>query len=79
MSPAINGIYGVEPNREGEYPHSYAVVSGGVTEIVEDLENLGSYGIKWFVVKVGENTLAKMNALHVAHVSYALPTEGGAS
>ncbi|WP_187967919.1 hypothetical protein [Aquibium microcysteis] len=79
MSPAINGICGVEPNREGEYPHAHAVGFGGVTEIVEELENLGSYGIKWFVVKAGENTLAKMNALHVAHVGYALPAEGGAS
>ncbi len=47
MSPAIKGICGVEPNRGGEYPLAYAVGFGGVTEIVEELENLGSYPLSW--------------------------------
>lgn len=73
MSPNIKSICGTEPRRDGEYPWAYMVGSDGVTEIDEVTENLGSYGITWFIVRAGENTLAKMNALHVAHVGYVLP------
>lgn len=78
MTPKIKLINGAEPHREGEYPWAYLVGSDGVTEIVEDQENLGTYGITWFVVKSGDAVIAKMNALHVAHVSF-MPTEGGAA
>lgn len=77
MSGAIKSICGAEPYRENEYPWAYAIGSDDVTSIVEEHENLGTYGITWFVVKSGDNTLAKMNAAHVAHVGYVM--EGGAS
>lgn len=76
MTLKIKNICGAEPNRENEYPWAYTVDCDGVTSIVEETENLGTYGITWFLVKNGDNVLAKMNALHVAHVGY-LPAEGG--
>lgn len=75
MTLKIKSICGAEPSRENEYPWAYVLGSDGVTSIVEEGENLGTYGITWFIVKSGDNTVAKMNALHVAHVGY-LP-EGG--
>lgn len=74
----IKRIDGAEPHREGEYGWSYVVGYGGITTIEEQTENLGSYGITWFVVKRGEDPIAKMNALHVAHVEFA-SAEGGAA
>lgn len=74
----INRIDGPEPHREGEYGWSYLIGCDGVTSIEEQTENLGSYGITWFIVKRGEDAIAKMNALHVAHVGF-MPTEGGAA
>lgn len=72
----INRIDGPEPHREGEYGWSYVVGYDGITSIEEHTENLGSYGITWFIVKRGEDAIAKMNALHVAHVGF-MPAEGG--
>ena len=70
MTGRIKNICGAEPNRENEYPWAYSVGSDGVTSIVEEQENLGTYGITWFLAKCGDKTIAKMNALHVAHVAY---------
>lgn len=78
MSIVIKGICGAEPPRQGEYPWSYAVGHDGVTAIVEEQENLGTYGITWFVVKSGDKAIAKMNAMHVAHVSLQTVEGGGA-
>ncbi|KAB2666058.1 hypothetical protein F9K91_07970 [Brucella tritici] len=73
----IKIIAGAEPHREGEYPWSYMVGCDGVTEIVEEDQNLGTYGITWFVVKSGDAVIAKMNALYVANITL-FPVEGGA-
>ena len=72
----VKSICGAEPHREGEYPWSYLVGCDGVTDIRVEGENLGTYGITWFVVLSGDTVVARMNALHVAHVGY-LPPEGG--
>lgn len=76
MAGKIKNICGAEPLRENEYPWAYYVGHDGITSIDEDHENLGSYGITWFVVKRGDHVVAKMNALYVALVGY-YTTEGG--
>lgn len=71
MSAKIKSICGPEPHRENEYPWAYLLGSDGVTSIEEVTENLGTYGITWFVVKSGDQIIAKMNALHTLHVAYS--------
>lgn len=78
MAQAIKSISGPEPHRSGEYPWAYLVGCDAVTSIHEETENLGTYGITWFVVKSGETLVAKMNAAHVVHVGY-FPAKGGAA
>lgn len=69
----IRNVTGAEPRREGETPDCFWVGYGTpvVTRIEEEMENLGSYGITWFVAydKNG-NAIGKMNATHVASVHY---------
>ena len=68
---AIKGISGAEPHREGEYPVAYAIGFDDVVRIEEQNENLGTYGITWFVaLKEDGSIVGKMNAAHVAHVEY---------
>lgn len=64
----IRAISGDEPRRDGEYPMAHIVGFNGVTRIVEDTENLGTYGIHWFFVYSGEELLFRVNALSVASV-----------
>ena len=45
----------------------------GVTRIEVEEQNLGTYGISWFVVFKGDEEAHRMNALHVATVSYQQP------
>lgn len=64
----IRAIFGDEPRRDGEYPMAHIVGHGGVTRIEEDTENLGTYGIHWFFVYVGDDLIVRVNALSVASV-----------
>jgi hypothetical protein len=70
----IKAICGDEPRREGEYPVAHVVnhTSFGftVTAIVENVENLGDYGIRWYEVYAGSVLLTKMNAKYVASIEY---------
>lgn len=72
MQKAIRRVVGAEPKASDEVPHAISVGWDRVVEIREENENLGSYGITWFVGydKDGNPSL-KMNALHVAFVEYA--------
>jgi hypothetical protein len=66
----IKSISGAEPSREGEYPICWALGYDGVTRIEETTENFGTYGITWFEVFNEDKRIAKLNALHVASVTY---------
>lgn len=66
----IRSICGAEPHRDGEYPWAYVIGSDGVTAIHTRRENFGTYAILWFLVMCGDQEIASMNALHVAHVGY---------
>lgn len=71
----IKRVTGAEPRREGEYPTTFWVgypkTGDTVHHIFEETENLGQYGITWFVAKRKDGSpIAKMNALHVAEVEY---------
>ena len=74
-------IAGAEPHREGEYPIVYAVgnsITRGaqpITRIERREENLGTYGVVWFDVFVGDDLRASMNALLVAEISYSAKAE----
>lgn len=80
LAVRIQTIYGQEPVREGEYPDGMWIgmdlfrMGHGNTKITRiDIEedNLGTYGIKWFV-GYDENgaVVKKMNALFVATIIY---------
>lgn len=74
----INRVIGQEPLLVGEKPWVFLVgqplygpVSDVVTRIQEEEENLGTYGIKWYVAyNVEGKRLAKMNALSASIVEY---------
>lgn len=69
----IKIVNGPEPMREGEYPDSFWVGYGNpvVDRIEEENENLGTYGITWFVAYDSSgNAIGKLNATHVASVKY---------
>lgn len=66
----IKGVYGVEPRRDGELPDCYVVGYGGITNIIEREQNLGTYGIAWFDVFKGDDLVASQNAAHVSSVTY---------
>lgn len=70
MSTRIKEIYGPEPMREGECPLIHAVGRKGITEITEEHENMGTYGINWLVVKAGDTLICKINALHISEIYY---------
>ena len=73
MSKIIRSICGAEPMREGEIPDHFHVGYAGITRIEVEEQNLGTYGIMWFVVFKGDEEAHRMNALHVATVSYQQP------
>lgn len=75
----IKGIFGQEPRRDGEYPEGATVGYDGVTQIVEHLENMGSYGILWFTVFKGDHLSKKLNASHVSQVIYFDESDTGAA
>jgi len=66
----IKSIHGTEPRRDGEYPDGAFVGYDGVTKIDELQENLGTYGITWFMIYKGDHIFKKMNAIHAASVVY---------
>ena len=77
---AISAIYGMEPNREGEYPTVHAVGSdsyapGGkrftVSKIVQREQNFGDHGLLWFDVYEGERIAASMQGRAVAEIHFA--------
>lgn len=77
MTQKIKMVVGTEPRREGEYPVAFVVgqapyhMSQPVYNIVQVDENLGTYGIVWFVAYDKEgNMIGKMNALHTETVQY---------
>jgi len=78
----IRRITGAEPQRDQESPTCYAVgfpkTGDTVFGIFEETQNLGQYGISWFVVKREDGSpMAKMNALYVAEVEYYKEKENG--
>lgn len=75
--PKILAVVGQEPRREGEYPSQLHVgwafnhTDNMVSRIEEEQENLGTYGITWFVAYHADGRMiAKMNALNIAEVHY---------
>jgi len=74
----IRAVCGAEPMREGEEPsyiavgkHPYDKTRAEVARIEEVHENLGTYGIQWFVAYAEDGTmLARMNAMYVSEVIY---------
>ena len=71
MQKVIRSVFGAEPRREDEQPSSIIVGFREVHRIEEENENLGTYGITWFVGYTHQGQkVAKMNALHVETVSY---------
>lgn len=67
----IRAVYGQEPMREGEYPDSYSIGVSGVTRIECREQNLGTYGILWFDVFIGDYVAASLNGIHISSVVYA--------
>jgi hypothetical protein len=70
-------VVGVEPMREGEYPNQLWVgyphfkLGDKITRIECEEQNLGTYGISWFVgYREDGSVVAKMNAAHVEYVRY---------
>lgn len=77
MSDKIKAIYGAEPNREGEYPSTFAIgqhcgllYPGSVTEIRYREQNFGDHGIGWFDVYGGDVRIASLNTRFVAEIHY---------
>ena len=69
----IKSVSCIEPRREGEYPTYASVGSDQVTRIEYVDENLGTYGIGWFMVYKGDFLALKINALAVEVVTYFEP------
>jgi hypothetical protein len=76
--PRIKLIAGMEPNRDGEWPITFAIGNGfpgpvkhTITRIDRREQNMGTYGILWFDVFDGDTLLASMNAMAVSEVQYA--------
>jgi len=75
MPDIIKTVSCAEPMREGEYPWCFRV-SGTfdhtkrvIARIEREEENLGTYGIAWFVGYDAEGReLGRINALHAAAV-----------
>ena len=71
MQKVIKSVVGAEPHRQGEYPTSIVVGYNNVVRIEEENENLGTYGITWFVGYDKEDQkVSKMNATFVETVTY---------
>ena len=73
MSQNIKQVVGPEPKREGEYPDQLWIGYGipPVARIEYEEQNLGTYGIGWFVAYSEDGAIIrKMNAAHVAVVNY---------
>lgn len=66
----VRAVYGPEPNRQGEFPVAHIVGFDGVTQIIEQQDNLGDYGISWFCVFKGDFESTRLNARHVAQVEF---------
>lgn len=66
----INGIWGAEPMREGEFPDCHMVGRNGVTHIDRREENLGTYGLVWFDVFADDVLRWSLNASFVASIRY---------
>ena len=77
-TPEIKGVYGVEPQREGEWPTGYTVLQPDVmtnrvvTHIEHEVENRGDHGVGWFNVFAGGDMIARMNERAVAEIHYAI-------
>lgn len=69
----IKSVFGPEPMRADEYATSFQVGYGKPTvhRIEVEEQNLGTYGIMWFVAydENGEQ-IGRMNALHTSEVYY---------
>jgi hypothetical protein len=77
VEPRIKLIAGMEPNRDGEWPTTFAIGNGfpgpvkhTITRIDRREQNMGTYGILWFDVFDGDALLASMNAMAVSEVQY---------
>lgn len=67
----IKQVFGPEPRRDGEYPEQFYVGYGEVHRIETEEQNLGTYGITWFVaIREDDSIVGKMNAAHVASIYY---------
>lgn len=73
----IKQVVGPEPRRDGEYPNQFWVgyahghADNKVARIEYEEQNLGTYGIGWFVAyREDGSIIGKMNAAHVAVVNY---------
>lgn len=73
----IKSVLCPEPRRDGEYPAGAHVGcrynASEVATIEEVQENLGTYGITWFVAKdAAGNVVVKFNAANVVYVDYVV-------
>lgn len=78
----IKCVQGIEPRRDGEYPECLYVgfahnhVDNKVHRIEVEEQNLGTYGIVWYVGYREDGSIIKrMNASHVSSVEYFKPEE----
>lgn len=77
MTQKILSVTGCEPQRVGEYPEQFQVGYANyltkirVARIEREEENLGQYGIVWFVAYAEDGSIiGKMNALNTAIIYY---------
>lgn len=79
MPRQITAIYGLEPQREGEYPIAHVVGSDShiagrgkmpIAWIERREENYGDHGLSWFDVLSGGKVVASIQARAVAEIHY---------
>lgn len=75
MPKSIRAVWGPWPSCPDEDPTGAAVGISGVTKIERREENLGTYGIVWFDVYVGNEVLRSLNALHIEQIEYDRSSE----
>lgn len=76
---SIKAIFGMEPQREGEYPQAHIVGSASlmpsgerytVSRIERREDNFGDHGLLWFDVFDGERLVTSMQGRAVAEIHY---------
>lgn len=73
----IKSIFGIEPQRDGEYPLMYTVgdfdrgIGATVTRIDRETENFGDHGVLWFHIYAGDELVSTVQGRAIAQVIYS--------